>query len=104
MYHQNPLAFAKAQENVNTKVFFFFFLTRESMGSFGMRTDTKGGLDVASSYLFVGTNLYQRQTCHSPLTPDHQLNIFTGLMKFLFLTLDEIVFQVEGRPLQTNMC
>lgn len=74
------------------------------MGSFGMRTDTKGGLDVASSYLFVGTNLYQRQTCHSPLTPDHQLNIFTGLMKFLFLTLDEIVFQVEGRPLQTNMC
>lgn len=44
MYRQNPLAFAN--ENVNTKVFFFF--VRESMGSFGMRKDTKGGLNVAS--------------------------------------------------------
>lgn len=44
MYHQNPLAFAKAQENVNTKDFFL----RESMGSLGMRKDTKGGLNVAS--------------------------------------------------------
>lgn len=54
MYHPNPLAFAKAQENVNTKGFFLSFLKKKSMGSLGMRADTKGGLNVASFVAFRG--------------------------------------------------
>lgn len=52
------------------------------MGSFALRADTKGGLNVPFSSL---SNLYERQRCHSLLTADwmsyQPQSVFNQLMK-----------------------
>lgn len=83
------LAFTKPQENNNTKGFF----SRETMGNLGMKTDTKGGLNMPSLQLSVGTNLYQSQCV--TVASEHGRNSLSDLIKFPFLTLVQAAFQDE---------
>lgn len=58
------------------------------MGNHGMKTDTKGGLNVPSLQLSVGANLYQSQCV--TVASEHQLNSLSDLIKFPFLTLVQV--------------
>lgn len=63
------------------------------MGNLGMKTDTKGGLNMPSLQLSVGTNLYQSQCV--TLASEHKWNLLSDFIKFLFLTLVQVAFQDE---------